>query len=164
MGKIKRNERIGAMVKILCSHPNRIFTLNSFSEMFQAAKSTISDDVDIIKDFLNKFQLGDIETVVGAAGGVRFLPRLFEKDFDFIQDICHKLSVADRILPGGFLYTSDIFFMPDVVQKFGEMLATQFQHTNPDFVITVETKGIPIALMTARALNCPVVLARRKVK
>lgn len=164
MGKIRRNERIGAMVKILCSHPNRIFTLNSFSEMFQAAKSTISDDVVIIKDILNKFKLGDIETVVGAAGGVRFLPKLFEKDSDFIQDICDKLSVPDRILPGGFLYTSDILLMPDVVKKFGEMLATQFQHTNPDFVITVETKGIPIALMTAQALNCPVVLARRESK
>ena len=31
----------------------------------------------------------------------------------------------------------------------------------PDFVLTMETKGIPIALMTARMLNVPLVIARR---
>ena len=68
MGKIRRNERIGAMVKILSSHPNKIFTLNNFSELFQTAKSTISDDLVIIKEIFDKFKLGHIETVVGAAG------------------------------------------------------------------------------------------------
>lgn len=164
MDKISRIERIGAMIKILCQKPNKIYTLNYFSEMFSSAKSTISDDIGIMRGFLNRFELGDVETVVGAAGGVKFLPKLFPKDSLFISDICNKLSVADRILPGGFVYMTDILFMPEVVQKFGEMLATQFYHTQPDFVITVETKGIPIALMTARALNCPVVVARRESK
>ena len=45
--------------------------------------------------------------------------------------------------------------MPEVVERFGKILATQFYDAQPDFVITVETKGIPIALATARALNCP---------
>ena len=164
MEKIKRNDRIGVMVNVLCSHPNQIFTLNHFSEMFQTAKSTISDDVVIIRELLNRFELGDIETVVGAAGGVRFVPQLFERDSLFIEEICNQLSVADRILPGGFLYMTDILFIPEVVQRFGEILATQFHQARPDFVITVETKGIPIALMTARALNCPVVVARRESK
>ncbi len=164
MEKIRRNQRIGTMVNILCNNPNKIFTLNYFSEMFQTAKSTISDDIDIIRELFNRFELGEIETVIGAAGGVRFLSRLYKKDATFIEDICKELSDPDRILPGGFLYMTDILFMPEVVQKFGEMLATQFHHTQPDFVITVETKGIPIALMTARALNCPVVVARRESK
>lgn len=164
MQRIRRNERIGTMVNILCNNPNKIYTLNHFSDMFQTAKSTISDDVVIIKELLNKFELGDVETVVGAAGGVRFVSRLFNRDSLFIEDICNKLSVADRILPGGFLYMSDILYIPRVVQRFGEILASQFQEARPDFVITVETKGIPIALMTARALNCPVVVARREGK
>lgn len=164
MEKIKRNERIGAMVNILCDHPNQIFTLNHFSDMFNTAKSTISDDIVIIRDLLNRFELGDIETVVGAAGGVRYIPRLFHKDTIFIEDICNKLDLGDRVLPGGFLYMTDILFSPQVVQRFGDMLATQFQHVEPDFVITVETKGIPIALATGRALNCPVVVARRESK
>ncbi|HZJ58311.1 MAG TPA: pur operon repressor [Clostridia bacterium] len=164
MEKVRRNERIGAMVNILCNHPNKIFTLNHFSDMFKTAKSTISDDVVIIRELLGRFQLGDVETVVGAAGGVRFVSRLFKDDEIFIKDICTTLSVPDRILPGGFLYMTDILFMPGVVQRFGNILATQFYNDRPDFVITVETKGIPIALAAARALNCPVVMARRENK
>jgi purine operon repressor len=164
MEKVRRNERIGAMVNILCSHPNEIFTLNYFSDMFNTAKSTISDDVVIIKDLLTRFQLGDVETVVGAAGGVRYVSRLFKDDGIFIEDICNDLSSPDRVLPGGFLYITDILFMPEVVERFGKILATQFYDAQPDFVITVETKGIPIALATARALNCPVVMARRESK
>lgn len=152
------------MVNILCNHPNKIFTLNYFSDMFKTAKSTISDDAVIIRGLLNNFQLGDIETIVGAAGGIKFISRLFEDDKVFIGDICEKLSVPDRILPGGFLYITDILFMPQVVQRLGNMLASQFYHTQPDFVLTVETKGIPIAMAVAKALNCPVVTARRESK
>ena len=36
-----------------------------------------------------------------------------------------------------------------------------FIDKDPTCVLTVETKGIPIALMTARALNVPLVVARR---
>ena len=43
----------------------------------------------------------------------------------------------------------------------GEILASQYYDRQPDFVLTMETKGIPIALMTARALDVPLVIARR---
>lgn len=59
---------------------------------------------------------------------------------------------------------SDILFMPKVAQQAGEIIASQFADKLPDFVITVETKGIPVAMMTARALDCPVVIARRDNK
>jgi purine operon repressor len=59
---------------------------------------------------------------------------------------------------------TDILYSPQITQRFGEILASQFYQEAPDFVITVETKGIPIAMMTARALNCPVVVARRDNK
>ena len=38
MDKIKRNERIGAMARILTAAPNHIFTLGRFCGMFEAAK------------------------------------------------------------------------------------------------------------------------------
>lgn len=165
MNRIKRNDRIGAMVKILTDRPNRIYPLNYFSEMFQTAKSTISEDIAIIKNMLNRFELGDLETVVGAAGGVRFIPKFCgSKACSFIEEICKQLSTPDRILPGGFIYMTDILYSPQITQRFGEILASQFYDCEPDFVITVETKGIPIAMMTARALNCPVVVARRDNK
>ena len=37
MDKIKRNERLGAMTRILTDAPNRIHTLGEFCEMFGAA-------------------------------------------------------------------------------------------------------------------------------
>ena len=42
MEKIRRNERMSAMMKILSDAPGKMFTLSYFCEMFGAAKSTIS--------------------------------------------------------------------------------------------------------------------------
>ena len=46
----------------------------------------------------------------------------------------------------------------------GEILAAEYYETSPDFVLTMETKGIPVALMTAHALGVPLVIARRSSK
>lgn len=43
----------------------------------------------------------------------------------------------------------------------GEVFATKFASLEADYIITMETKGIPIALMVARALNTPLVSIRR---
>ena len=71
MEKIRRNERMSAMLKMLAGAPNRIFTLSSFCDLFGAAKSTMSEDVDALQAVLQAFDLGQVETVTGAAGGVR---------------------------------------------------------------------------------------------
>ena len=65
------------------------------------------------------------------------------------------------MLPGGFLYTSDVTSESDTAQALGEILAMNYYDKAPDFVLTMETKGIPIALMAARMLNVPLVIARR---
>ena len=72
MEKIKCNERLGAMTRILTDTPNRIHTLGEFCDMFGSAKSTISEDIDLIASSFKQFDLGCIETVAGAAGGVRY--------------------------------------------------------------------------------------------
>lgn len=41
---------------------------------------------------------------------------------------------------------------------------TRFMDRNPDYILTVETKGIPLAVMVARAFNKPLVIARRDSK
>jgi len=41
---------------------------------------------------------------------------------------------------------------------------TRFATQAPDHVMTVETKGIPLAFMTAKALNLPLVIARQGSK
>ena len=165
MDKIRRNERMSAMMKILSSTPNRIFTLNSFCELFGSAKSTMSEDVDLLREVCEAFDLGRVETVTGAAGGVRFCPAVSrEKARETIRGLCAELSGTERVLPGGFLYTSDILSAPDIVNRMGEIIATEYAGCEPDFVLTMETKGIPVAFATANALGIPLVIARHSSK
>jgi purine operon repressor len=118
MSRLDKSERIGAMIKILTEQPNRMYTLNYFSELFGVAKSTISEDIMLMRHTLEKFDLGSLETVVGAAGGVKYIFQPGKKQIlDFIQELCEKLSEPQRILPGGFLYMTDILFMPSTASK-----------------------------------------------
>lgn len=165
MDRIKRNERLGAMTRLITEDPNRIHTLSEFCELFGSAKSTISEDIDLIAESLEHFDLGRLETVAGAAGGVRYRPMMSaEKARRTLEDVAAKLSETGRLLPGGFLYTSDVSSDPRVTEALGEILASKFYDRQPDLVLTMETKGIPLALMTARALNVPLVIARRDSK
>ena len=165
MDKIRRNERMSAMMKMLSSAPNRIFTLNSFCDMFGSAKSTMSEDVDLLREVCEAFDLGTVETVTGAAGGVRYRPVVSrEKALATILELCEKLSGTERVLPGGFLYYSDILSTPDIVNRMGEIIATEYYDRMPDFVLTMETKGIPVAFATANALGVPLVIARHSSK
>ena len=161
MDRIRRNERMTAMMKLLSGMPNRIFTLNSFCELFGSAKSTMSEDVDLLQQVTKTFDLGEVETVTGAAGGVRYRPSVSrEKARATISELCEKLSGTERVLPGGFLYYSDILSTPDSVNRMGEIIATEYYSEEPDFVLTMETKGIPVAFATANALGVPLVIAR----
>lgn len=165
MDKIKRNERIGAMARILTAAPNHIFTLGRFCGMFEAAKSTISEDVELLRKVFAQFDLGQIETVTGAAGGVRFVPRLSQASaLAYVQELCGVLSDPGRVLPGNFLYIQDLLSQPDTLEVLGAIMAGPYFAAAPDFVLTVETKGIPFALMVARALGVQLVIARRDHK
>jgi purine operon repressor len=161
MDRIRRNERMTAMMKLLSGTPNRIFTLNSFCEMFGSAKSTMSEDVDLLRQVAEQFDLGEVDTVTGAAGGVRYRPVVSRAGaLATICGLCEKLSGTERVLPGGFLYYSDILSTPEIVNRMGEIIATEYYRAEPDFVLTMETKGIPVAFATANALGVPLVIAR----
>jgi purine operon repressor len=161
MDKLQRNERIAVMTKILSDSPGKIFTLGSFSEMFGSAKSTISEDIDLVQKLLNKFDLGSIETISGASGGVRFIPILSaQKTNDILAEMSKELSKKERLLPGGYLYMLDIIYDPHKVSEIGMVFASHFFQSDFDYVVTVETKGIPLALMTAKLINRPLVIVR----
>jgi len=111
------------------------------------------------------YDLGRVDTVTGAAGGVRYRPSVSrEKARAFIASLCDRLSGTERVLPGGYLYYSDILSTPDLVNQMGEILATEYYAAEPDFVLTMETKGIPVAFATANALGVPLVIARHSSK
>ena len=165
MEKLKRNERLAVMTKILSDAPNRIFTLSHFCEMFGAAKSTISEDVAILSETLRQFKLGSLETVTGAAGGMRYRPMVQQGEARvFVENICEMLRQPSRVLPGGFLYFSDILSDPQLVSGMGRIFAAQYYNAGVDFVLTMETKGIPVALMTAESLHVPLIVARHSSK
>ena len=46
----------------------------------------------------------------------------------------------------------------------GKLFASQFYDAGVDFVLTMETKGIPVAFATANALGVPLVIARHTSK
>ncbi len=162
MDHVKRAERLGAITRILTQTPNRIHSFSEFCELFGAAKSTISEDIEIIAHSIDSFAEGKVETIAGASGGVRFRAIPSDKRVrETIDTICRRLSEPGRILPGGFLYTSDVTSEAETTQAIGEILARSFYEAQPDFVLTMETKGIPIAMMTARVLDIPLVIARR---
>jgi purine operon repressor len=162
MDKIRRQERRIALTKILVDNPNQLFSLSYFSGLFDAAKSTVCEDMEAIRQAMEQFGLGRLETVAGAAGGAKFLPiKTAEATGKLLTELAAKFSAPDRIIPGGFLYMSDILFAAQLMAQVGEVFLTRFAHLTPDYIMTVETKGIPLAFATARAFNLPLVTVRR---
>ncbi|TDT63449.1 pur operon repressor [Fonticella tunisiensis] len=165
MERLQRKERVAAIVKILSDNPNKVISLGYFSELFSAARSTLSEDIAIVKRVIETLESGRIETLAGASGGVKYIPGMAKRaEEEFLQELCSMLKNPERIIPGGFLYMNDIIYSPEISSKIGTILAGYFIDRNPDYVLTVETKGIPIAIMTARALNVPLIIVRRDSK
>lgn len=163
MSQAKRPGRLVALAKYLTDRPSRLFSFSYFCEKFGVAKATLSEDVQIIRESFEQFALGEIKTVPGAAGGVCFLPeRPAEEVKHFLKSLAAKLSAPERIVSGGYIYMSDLLFDPAVSMSLGEIIYRRMSlKYTPDYIMTVETKGIPLALMTARAFGVPLVIARR---
>lgn len=160
--RLRRGERMVVMAHHLINAPHRLFSLGTFVELLGAAKSTISEDLGFMRQAFDRFSLGKVETLAGAAGGVRYLPyHQRERIRTLVEDVCRRLRDPSRLLPGGFLYTADLISTPYVAAQFGEAFATFFEDSRPDVVLTMEVKGIPLALMTARAFDVPLVTIRR---
>ncbi|WML36327.1 pur operon repressor [Clostridium sp. OS1-26] len=165
MDKFSRNQRVAAITKILIENPNKIINLNNFTDMFNAAKSTISEDLVVVKDILMKLSMGRVETISGAAGGVKYVCGLSnEKIKEFAEKLCIILKNRERIIPGNFLYMTDLMFNPQIIQTAGVILAASFIDKNVDYVVTVETKGIPLAYEVAKMLGVQLVVVRRETK
>lgn len=160
--RLRRGERMVVMAHHLLNAPHRLFSLGTFVELLGAAKSTISEDLGFMRQAFERFHLGKVETLAGAAGGVRFLPyHGKERIRALVEDLCARLHDPSRLLPGGFLSTADLISTPHYAAALGETFATFFDEVRPDVVLTMEVKGIPLALMTARAFDVPLVTVRR---
>ena len=165
MDKADRKTRLAIVSAMLLRRPGKSYSFKVFCDMFGAAKSTMSEDIAILRSMFKKYAQGDIEVALGAGGGVRFVPApTAEQKSDVLQEIAGLLADPSRILPGGYIYTVDVFSNPQHVTAMGDILAGMYARSNPDFVATVETKGIALAFSVARALAKPLVIARRDLK
>lgn len=159
---MRRSERIVRLTQTLLEQPHRLLSLTEMAEKLGSAKSSLSEDLGIIREVLLEEQLGFLETHAGAAGGVRYIPGVPERQAaDFVDEICRELTDADRLLPGGYLYMTDVLGRPDVLDKAGRIFADIYSQSDADYVLTVETKGIPLAVSTARYLHIPTIVVRR---
>src|SRR3989475_13024786 len=106
-GRLRRGERMVVMAYHLLGAPHRLFSLGTFVEMLSAAKSTISEDLGFMRQAFDRFRLGKVETLPGAAGGGRYLPlRGEERVPQLVEELCQRLRDPAPPLPGGFLRTS----------------------------------------------------------
>ena len=160
--RLRRGERMVVIAHRLLTHPYQLFPLSTFMELLGAAKSTISEDLGFLRQAFDRFHLGKVETLAGAAGGVRYLPHMTRDQIrTLVEDLCRRLRDPARVLPGGFLQTTDLISTPQFAVPIGQAFATLLGDVRPDVVLTMEVKGIPLALETARAFNVPMVTIRR---
>ncbi|KYH34355.1 Pur operon repressor [Clostridium tepidiprofundi DSM 19306] len=163
--KFNRNQRISCITKVLIDNPNKIINLNNFTKMFNAAKSTISEDIVIVREALNKLCMGKVETVAGASGGVKYIPQISsEESKEFVDELCEILKNPMRIIVGNFIYMTDILYDPYIITRAAVIIASKFAELEIDYVITVETKGIPLAFEVAKLLGVQLLIVRRDTK
>ncbi|MGL5353978.1 MAG: pur operon repressor, partial [Clostridium sp.] len=110
-------------------------------------------------------QMGRVETIAGAAGGIKYIPGIGQEDsIKFANELCELLRDETRIVPGNFIYMTDLMYNPKIISKAGVILSSMFKAAEVDYIVTVETKGIPLAYEVARNLGIPLVIIRRDNK
>lgn len=163
--KTRRSDRLIDMTHYFMERPHTLVSLTFFAERYESAKSSISEDLAIIKRTVKLRGIGILETIPGATGGAIFIPSIDEDEARaFIEDMTEQLSHQDRLLPGGYVYLSDLLGRPDVLRYVGRVIARQYIDKQIDAVMTVATKGVPIAQSVASYLNVPFVIVRRDSK
>lgn len=163
--RFKRSERIVFMTQYLMNHPNEVVPLTFFVDKFKQAKSSISEDVQIIRETFLKEGLGVVKTVAGASGGVTYKPKMgAEEARKVVDEVIDRLQEKDRLLPGGYLFLSDLMGNPALLNKIGKLMATLYMDEDLDAVVTIATKGISLANAVANILNLPFVVIRKDNK
>lgn len=163
--KSKRSERLIDMTYYLLNHPHQLISFGDFTKKYHSAKSSTSEDIALMKETFQKWKIGKVETYAGAMGGVRYVPTMeMQQARTFAEKLCERLSEKERLLPGGYVYLSDLLGDPQVLKNIGRMVAAKYADRQIDTVMTIATKGIPIAQAVAYDLNVPFVIVRRDSK
>src|SRR5699024_8079668 len=125
---MKRSDRLIGLTNYFLNHPRTLTQLTYFTDRFDASKSSISEDLDMIHDMFQYEGIGALHRVSGAAGGVEYVPAFSrEASTTFIDKVCTSLQDASRILPGGYLYMSDLLGDPAMIKEIGKAFVSAFQ-------------------------------------
>ncbi len=81
-----------------------------------------------------------------------------------LTDYAIRSLVPKVLLPGGYLYMTDILGHPQTVNKVGRIIASMYAKKNVSVIMTMATKGISLAYAVANYLNVPVVIVSRNNK
>ncbi|WP_409296409.1 pur operon repressor [Peribacillus sp. SCS-26] len=163
--KFRRSDRLVDMTHYLLDHPFQLVPLTFFADRYGSAKSSISEDLTIIKETFEQRGIGRLVTVPGAAGGVKYIVNSnMDEARAFISRMCENIADPGRLLPGGYLFMTDILGDPQMLKGAGRLIASAYAYASIDVVMTVATKGIPIAYAAASYLNVPVVIVRKDSK
>src|SRR5699024_12187237 len=128
-----------------------------FTERYDASKSSISEDVNIIHTMFEQEGIGSLHRYSGSSGGVSYIPYYSKKDSTaFIEKLCNTLEDPDRILSGGYLYMSDLLGDPQTIRKIGQAFVSAFSIQTIEAVVTVETKIMSLAYTLAAQSDVPV--------
>ena len=100
--KFRRSERLVDMTNYLLENPSRLVPLTFFAERYGSAKSSISEDLTIIKDTFEHRGIGSLVTVPGAAGGVKYIVKANKEEASqFINEMCAVMAKPNPLPPGG---------------------------------------------------------------
>lgn len=159
---MKRSERISWLTKVLLDNPQTVFSLRQFSDLTKASKTSLSEDVDIIKRTFQKYRLGVIETIVGAGGGVRYCPQKDPAELiASLEDILVQLRSPERMILAEYLAYGDILFHPQTLHHLALAVLGLFPEASVDGVLTIETTGLALGLEVARLTGSRLILARK---
>lgn len=162
---MKRNLRIAALINELISNPSTTYSMSYFCEKFDISKPSLSEDLQSANEVLSMYGNGYIKTATGIGGGIKFVPGISSKECEAVQnDFASRLSDPNRILGGGFLYTNDIMYDCKLIHKLALIFSREFASIEADYIVTVETKGIPLASSLAFIMNLPLIVIRREAK
>lgn len=163
--KVKRNHRMLYICQYLMEHPNELISLSKFVDYFECAKSSVSEDIDFVREVFESNGIGEIKTIAGVSGGVVYYPHVEEVEVEALfAEITTKLTEGKRILPGNYIYVGDILQDPKLLNRIAKLIASKYQTQHVDAVMTIETKGIGLSVAVARYLNVPYVVVRRDSK
>lgn len=163
--KTRRSDRLVDMARYMLERPRTLVSLSYFAKRYDSAKSSISEDLSILKRTFQERGTGMLETVPGAAGGARFIPYMLKDEAQtFVAEIQALVNDESRVLPGGYVYLSDLLGQPHILRQTGRLIATQYLNHDIDAVMTAATKGVPVAQAVAEELNVPFVIVRADAK